>query len=806
MTASPVRHRAVVALLGLAVALAGGCSSRTPVPIDGLLEPMPKRGVIAPSDSDRAAVRLAEAAWAAGPESSEARSRMQEAFAELEASEEVEEALRARLSADLRRRYEKRPLGPGARARARKRKAERREVDESYLLPLAQDVINATLDDARRYRAAARELLRDYDVDPGLRQRLDRAIDDDPLVLARRRERDNWSRIFAHHFNAISEPLGKSLMTGFVMAPYQMAMSGVHWVMGMFEGDAVSVQERQALVHKKRFLRAYPDAPESAKVRRSVAHEQRDLEAMFAERYTESARKALADGRPYLARASARRALMQLGHSPEASSLIDRADQRIDRLLSNRFRSREVQARPLDDVEADPERTRRLVEALWAEPRELLRAAASFQRAHRGDDLDDEAAYVMSIARMDAGYEQESWDDLRGVASRDPRRSNMARHASAVVSNPWQNPYDAFREARKQGTREAVAHEVLGQWKDGPRYKSVPAVVGYLLDLPSVVRTAVLTPIRALLGTFRGRPDFYRDAAAAAYRYLGRFPDGEYAHEVFDWLIEYEEDRGNYEAAIRLADFRPGFDSEERTEWVEKAAEHRLAMAAKIKRRDERGSILKSIVKDYPDSAAGHHAGIQARNQVIEATAQRIRMTRSFLEENPKIAGHQGLGIRRALLDGDLDNGELHPHGVAFLGGQQLEFSLVDDSGDENHLPVRVRRKVSTERLSRTVALLDETTIRNALVDQDDQAKPDAQRDRFFERARLGLTNEVDPRPTAESTYVFRSMRERYGVVRGRESVLPFDLVLQGSLEDMSLGAFPRWRKPKETPDAFLYK
>jgi hypothetical protein len=30
--------------------------------------------------------------------------------------------------------------------------------------------------------------------------------------------------------------------------------------------------------------------------------------------------------------------------------------------------------------------------------------------------------------------------------------------------------------------------------------------------------------------------------------------------------------------------------------------------------------------------------------------------------------------------------------------------------------------------------------------------------------------------------------------------------VLQGSLEDMSLGAFPRWRKPKETPDAFLYK
>jgi hypothetical protein len=49
-------------------------------------------------------------------------------------------------------------------------------------------------------------------------------------------------------------------------------------------------------------------------------------------------------------------------------------------------------------------------------------------------------------------------------------------------------------------------------------------------------------------------------------------------------------------------------------------------------------------------------------------------------------------------------------------------------------------------------------------------------------------------------------MRERYGLVRGRESVLPFDLVVQGSLQDLSLGAFPRWRPPKETPDAFLYR
>ena len=49
-------------------------------------------------------------------------------------------------------------------------------------------------------------------------------------------------------------------------------------------------------------------------------------------------------------------------------------------------------------------------------------------------------------------------------------------------------------------------------------------------------------------------------------------------------------------------------------------------------------------------------------------------------------------------------------------------------------------------------------------------------------------------------------MRERYGLVRKRESILPVELVVQGSLQDMSLGAFPRIRLPRPTPDAFLYQ
>ena len=72
--------------------------------------------------------------------------------------------------------------------------------------------------------------------------------------------------------------------------------------------------------------------------------------------------------------------------------------------------------------------------------------------------------------------------------------------------------------------------------------------------------------------------------------------------------------------------------------------------------------------------------------------------------------------------------------------------------------------------------------------------------------AGLELGDAPDAHAESSARFSYRGMRERYGVVRARESILPFDLVLQGSLWDFSLGAFPRWRAPRETPDAYLYR
>jgi hypothetical protein len=217
-------------------------------------------------------------------------------------------------------------------------------------------------------------------------------------------------------------------------------------------------------------------------------------------------------------------------------------------------------------------------------------------------------------------------------------------------------------------------------------------------------------------------------------------------------------------------------------------------------------AMLKKIAREFHDTEAGRKAGEQAREELEKATPQRIQVTRAFLLENPRLAGPEGFALRPELLDDRLDNGELHPEGIAFVGARTLEFAFVNESGNDRDSPRKTYAEVSAERLARVAALLEETSLRILRVDRDAKVEYDADRDLFFERAKLGVTDAPDLRASAESTYAFRGMREKYGLVRSRESILPVEIVLQGSFEDLSLGAFPRVRMPKPTSDAILYR
>ena len=780
------RRQGHVGLLALMVCLLFACQSapKPPPPdIQSPLAPLAFQATLAPSRGDQAAADLAEAALASKPQ-------------------EMKHAL-TRVS-----------------------------LSNPQWVPLSQDLVNTTLDDDEAYRNASKKLLSSGTDDPLLKKRLQRTIRDDQLKRADKHIFDHRHKMFARTFNAISEPLGNSVLTGMTIAPYKLAMSAVKWGVAMLETDPLTLEERKALALRRQFLSGHPRHEQAAILRQQIDAAEKDLRKTRSRHYTRSASIALDSDQHRLAASYADRALQEVPSHGRASSISQDAKSHIHRTralhrrslqsskdLPDELESAATSAQPWllePDMDAQisqlavrrPVLIQKVTESVLLPNSNLTQSARLLQQADSTGELDDEAAFLRAIALHEKGYENQEWRQFDQLARQDPRESNMARHAAALMTDPWQNPYGFFLIEQSLQRRTAATWYLFGSIRV-PRYSALPHPTGYLFILPSMAQALVTSPVRNLLavtGAGGKSPDFKRGMSIAAYRYLARYPEGAHSQEMMVWLYEYQEGQKNWRAALRMADFQPGFDPVKRQELVEKAGAQEVRTAQSTRRRDMRGSLLRSIVREYPDSEAGKVAGGMARDNVTEAVAQRIRMTRGFLYENPEVGGPQGLGIRPEFLDEDLGNGELHTEGVSFLGGNLVEFSFVDTNGDEEAPPVPIRRKVSSERLGNAVAILEETSFHNSRMDSGASVGADALRDTFFERARLGLTRTADTRPNAQSTYVYQSLRERYGMVRGRDSILPFDLVLQGSVDDLSLGAFPRWREPLEGKDSYLFR
>jgi hypothetical protein len=596
------------------------------------------------------------------------------------------------------------------------------------------------------------------------------------------------------------------------LAPYQLANSLVHYFAEFSNSEPLSLTGRQALALRQEFLERHPNTAITAELEKKVAKAEILLEETLALRRVRAAEHALDEGEPRLALHQATTAGEILSIHPEengrlrrrAGRLREKATKEVAQIDADNARS--LEARPATGARQDAEF--RLSATLLAGPvrtEEIREPIARYEEV-AGKKGRGQSEFIWALAQHESGFESAARERLSWLAAESPVKEPMARHAAALIDSDWQNPYGAFVRLRRKAERDDLAWRLAGEWVNRPRYPNIPAPIAYLIDMPTIAITIVLAPLRALTSAWTGTPDFRRAPALAGYRYLSVYPDGEEQRTVVDWLYDYETDRKHWGRALRLADLIPDFSPEERAKLVEKTADERLEQVAKIERRDSRASVLQGVAREYPDSKSGHDAGLQARADYEDSSPQHIRITKGFLLENPAVAGQDGVGLNPKLLNGDLSDGELHPDGLVLRGGRTLEILLIAEGSDKKDPPKSELRRISKERLMRLAASLDEAVQTNSLIDADARQAADAGRDVYLERAGLGLTEDVDVRPTAESTYVYQSLRERYGLVRGRDSILPFDLVFQGSLGQFTLGAFPRWRMPKETPDAFLYR
>ena len=328
----------------------------------------------------------------------------------------------------------------------------------------------------------------------------------------------------------------------------------------------------------------------------------------------------------------------------------------------------------------------------------------------------------------------------------------------------------------------------------------------YLLDLPWRIQGAALFPIRLVQLPWREGTPGAAETAVHARRYLAENPSGAHADEVRDWLEDFERGRENWVGALRVAEGRTDGSDAELDVLRERAAEQALRVASKREAQRparaparERGAHVPRDARGRRSRPRGARAGDRAHDPRGAALAR-------LPARESRRGGAGGLDLSPALLDDDPRNGELHPDGVTLVGGRELSVAVLAESGDEDDPPRRLAAQLSEPDLAKLVARLEETSFRNSLLDSDDALQPNAQRDVVFERARLGLADDVDERPEAEARYAYRGMRERYGMVRSREALIPVELVVQGSLSDLMLGAFPRLRRRRRRPTRVLYR
>lgn len=759
---------------GLALLLAfTGCAYRKAVVVEDLFVPLANEAPRVPTPADLAAARLARAVLVAGARSP----GVGEALAALEAAP--------------------------------------RQDDERRLDLLARDLRNAALDDPLADREASRKLRRRIARDPRLAGRLDDLRAADPLAQARLRTRDDWHRLFARTFNSVAQPLGQSAITGFLLAPYQLANSALHYFAEFSNREALSTSGRQALALREAFLAAHPDSPIAPELTRLVERDRRRLAKTLALRRVRAAERALDAGQPGLALHQAKGALEPSPTGARAPARLRRRAERSARKAEAALARSSEHARASLEAESTDARTRAseraLATALLIRPGSpvALGPVVADYASEAGEAGAGRIAFVHALARFESGHEEAARRTLAreaGSGARARRLDSMTRHARQLLDDDEQNPWDAFVRRRRVNRREALAFRLAGEWVTRPRYPNLWSPVAYVIDTPTIAMTLVMAPLRAMISPFTGFPDFHRGTALAGYRYLLRHPSGEHQQAVVEWLYDYERGEDRPGRALRLADLMPDFPADERLELVEAAAQEQVGDIDRVDRRDRRASILRGVASEYPDSEGGRDAGLRVREELEKASPQNIRITRGFLQENPSVAGPNGLGLDPGLLNGDPRDGELHAEGIVLRGARVVEVRLRSEGRDEDAMPEVRMRRISKERLTRLTSALDEAVRRNDLIDEGARFASDANREAYLERARLGLTEDPDLRASAESDFVYQSLRERYGVVRGRDSLLPFDLVFRGSLGDFSLGAFPRWRMPQETDDAYLYR
>ncbi len=644
------------------------------------------------------------------------------------------------------------------------------------------------------YGESAVKLLEREDVDPVLRRRTENFLDNEPLAIAESRLSQDRARKFASVFNRIIAPISRFL-TGGALNPIESGRAALASLLIMRSFPKATTQERQALRAYQDFLLRFPDHPDAPWVRERVIRYEGELKEYLRDEAIDVANLSMKLQQPDAVRSHLDRAERILPGDERVSRLREKADAQIEKRDSAFKES--FQATSIIGLPADPSLKKDLHQLattlLIGSLADANQQARRFETERSPGPLWDELAFIEAMA---GDGEERFFEMMEILAIYETDVSNMSRHAAMLVSDPEQNPYKTYRHAVRTDTRQRRMWLMLGSRARGPLDRKLPQALEWIIDIPGFVVAIITTPIRAIQYP-NNVQNFGGQVISAGERYLARFPAGIHANEINAKLESLYNDRQHWSQALAHHQALTEPNPKRLASYREQIAKRTLASARLQRRFDVRGALYRSVITEYADTPQAETARDEMKQLFASYSTQSIRLSREFLEENPSLWRSDTLGFRRELFDGDKRNGEIADDGITLLGKTLVRVEL---KGREPNIA-----KIPKENFARFISALEEVRYRRIATDTRDQPVPDPARDLFFERAKLGLLDDVDARPTAASGAEYLGRQEEHGV-RKQTSILPVELVVQGGLEDFGFSAFPRLKRPADTPDAFLYK
>jgi len=654
----------------------------------------------------------------------------------------------------------------------REDEARRREGrPETGLTASLRDLYHSTLT-GREAFLAAQEQAKDEASGP-----------EDEALISWRLGQDELAQADELYHRSVVNRVGKILnrllrsinLTSFVLDPLMAPAvdSAVEVLLHSGDFNAMSVEERKALVLYQQFLVRHPEDPEGERVEKDVARLLAKKRETLLVQQVERGEEALEAGDLWTAERHFELALA-------LDSVSDAADQGMHEVegLRQEQRARRVQtlkstpeSPPLADASDEVLYYNLLLATTRRQPTGMRTAANTLANRHQADPLWDMAVDALALAYELEGQEEKAHQTLQDV-SRSGRSSSRQARASLLLDNPQYNQLVAIRAAERQHFKDTLSYILGGRETLEQAVIHSPTSIllyGTPAAIPMAAATAAGVGIRGIR-VLTGNPVSRSAIIEAAGQYLREHPRGDpHYREVCLLLAEAYEKEERFDRALYY--YREAeADPDEIRELQGRVADILLGRAAQTPPPQRAGQFL-TILQNYPETEAAREAGRELRG-LLAPQYQGLRLSKEFLQEHPAVA-HEGLRLKPTLLDDDPDNSEIAADGVALLESGRLVITFESPEGTTSQ--VYNLDRLTAERVLR---MLREGVYQEAFQEPEDAAQlfagqPDLP---AFLFARDPAEDRVDREPEVHlPPYEFLGEEEQ-----GDQSFLPFPEI-QGS-------------------------